>query len=43
MAVLVTCETQELFDGIILSSAGLDVDPQSAGSLIVRRMRTDEC
>ena len=35
MAVLVAAEDQDLFDGIILSSAGLEVDPQSAGSVLV--------
>jgi len=35
VAVLVAGEAQELFDGIILSSACLDVDSHSAGTLIV--------
>ncbi len=34
--MLVAAECQDLFDGIILSSAGLAVDPQSGGTLIVR-------
>ncbi len=33
--MLVAAECQDLFDGIILSSAGLAVDPQS-GALIER-------
>ena len=37
IACFVTLEVQDLFSGVILSSAALELDPQAAGTLLVRR------
>ena len=37
MATLVAVENQDLFQGLILSAAGLDVDPSAAGPITVSK------